>query len=199
MVNSELVWDKFSEKLKNFLCKRVNDTSIADDLLQEIFVKIHLKLHLLKDEKKLENWVFQIAYNQLNDYYKSNKKTLEYAVDEVDLQPNTEDKNHFESCLLPFIENLPEKYRESIVMSDMQGIKIKDIAHQLNISESGIKSRIQRGREMIKQHFVDCCHLHIDSKGKLKGEHHHSHESWNCADDSCLVHDKGDVENKTCN
>jgi RNA polymerase sigma-70 factor, ECF subfamily len=188
MMNSEIVWQKFSGKLMNFLLKRVSNETIADDLLQEIFIKIHLKLPQLKDEAKLEYWVFQIAYNQLNDYYKANKNNKEVALKEEDWASEDAKKLHFETCLLPFIDSLPSIYKESIILSDLEGQKIKNIALSLKLSESGVKSRIQRGREMIKQHFIDCCNMYVDSNGKLKGEHTHSHESWDCKDDSCLVH-----------
>jgi RNA polymerase sigma-70 factor, ECF subfamily len=187
-MNSENIWNQFSEKLKNFLLKRVNDPEIANDLLQEVFLKIHLKLPLLKEEKKVENWVFQIAYNQLNDFYraKSKNKTDHLEIDIA--EPVTASDHELGDCLVPFIESLPEVYKQAVIMSEIEGMKQKEVAEKLGISVSGAKSKIQRGRAMIKQHFVECCHFHIGKNGKLSGEHNHNHESWNCDDDECLVH-----------
>lgn len=190
MINSEIIWNKFSDKMKNFLLKRVGDQDIADDLLQEVFLKIHLKLPLLKEEKKVENWVFQIAYNQLKDFYRtqSKNKTDQLENQEFLISEDTHGKHELGDCLVPFIESLPEVYKEAVIMSEVEGLKQKEVAERLGISLSGAKSKIQRGRELIKQHFVDCCHFHIGEDGKLKGEHSHNHESWNCDDDECLVH-----------
>jgi len=186
-MDSEIIWRKFSSKIKNFLLKRVSDVSIADDLLQEVFVKIHLGLPKLKDVDKVENWVFQIAYNQVNDYFRKKPKL---KVEELEIDMVSEDKSSHDlhDCLTPFIASLPDTYRDAIVLSEVEGLKQKEVAKRLNISLSGAKSRIQRGRELIKQHFVDCCHFHLNEKGKLIGEHDHDHESWNCDDDDCLVH-----------
>lgn len=187
-MNSELVWNKFSDKVRNFLLKRVDDVSIADDLLQEVFLKIHLGLPKLKDDNKLENWVFQIAYNQVNDFFRKESKSkiesLNEAVFEAELSP----EHDLTDCLTPFIASLPEMYRQAILLSEVDGLKQQAVADKLNISLSGAKSRIQRGRELIKQHFVECCQFHLDDNGKLRGEHKHRHESWNCEDDDCLVH-----------
>lgn len=187
-MDSGSVWNKFSDKLKNFLRKRVGDVSIADDLLQEVFVKIHLGLPKLKDEKRLENWVFQIAYNQVNDFYRAQSKEKLETIDEYAFAEETSTDHDLADCLVPFIASLPDTYRDAVILSEVEGLKQKVVAEKLNISLSGAKSRIQRGRELIKQHFVECCHFHLDENGQLKGEHNHSHESWNCEDDDCLVH-----------
>lgn len=188
-MNSEQVWNKFSDQLKNFLQKRVTDSSMADDLLQEVFVKIHLNLPHLKDNNKLENWVFQIAYNQLNDHYRRQKSVSTQHLEDLDLAADQDSSVHdLHNCLVPFIQNLPETYKTAVILSEVEGLNQQEIAGKLGITLSGAKSRIQRGRALIKQHFVECCHFHIGKDGKLSGEHHHTHEDWNCTDDDCLVH-----------
>jgi len=188
-MNSAEIWNRFSEKLRNFLLKRLSDQNIADDLLQEVFLKIHLKLPQLKNEDRLEYWVFQIAYNQLNDFYrkKNNEFVSSSFIEELTLETNKDSHSPMD-CLIPFINHLPEKYKEAILLSEVEGLKQQEVAQKLNLSISGAKSRIQRGRELIKQHFVECCNYHINKEGKLVGEHSHSHESWNCNDDDCLIH-----------
>lgn len=188
-MNSELIWNQFSEKLKNFLLKRVGDLDVANDLLQEVFLKIHLKLPLLKEEKKVEKWVFQIAYNQLNDFYRSKSKNKNQPLGTEEIEDST-DVHHSElgDCLQPFIENLPAGYKEAVILSEVEGLKQKEVAERLRISLSSAKSKVQRGRALIKQHFIECCQFHVGKDGKLTGEHNHNHESWNCDDDDCLVH-----------
>ena len=188
-MNSEEIWNKFSEKIKYFLLKRVTDKSVADDLLQEVFVKIHTHLSHLKEEEKVEKWVFQIAYNKLNDYFrKSNQSTFSDITQYSFVHIEESDSHELEDCLSPFIQSLPNIYKDAIILSEVEGLKQKEVAIQLGLSESGAKSRIQRGRELIKQHFIDCCHFHLDANGKLVGEHSHNHELWNCEDDDCIIH-----------
>jgi len=188
-MDSEKVWVNFSSKLKNFLLKRLGDNDVANDLLQEVFLKIHLNVSKLKDETKLENWVFQIAYNQLKDYYRKNKQEQIELLEANEVVDEAMSDDHSPvDCLIPFIDSLPEKYKLAIRLSAVDGLKQSEIAQKLGVSLSGAKSRVQRGREMIKQHFIDCCNYHIREDGKLIGEHNHNHESWNCNDNDCLVH-----------
>jgi len=191
-MRSEEIWNKFSKKVKYFLQKRLSDKTVADDLLQEVFIKIHMNLSQLKDEEKIEKWVFQIAYNQLKDHFrKSDKNSFSTLEKEYEIYIEEGNDSHdLEDCLTPFIQSLPTIYKEAVILSEVGGLKQKEVAKRLGLSESGAKSRIQRGRELIKQHFIDCCHFHLDADGKLIGEHRHDHESWNCEDDDCIIHSK---------
>ncbi len=171
MENTLSVWNRFSEHLKAFIARRVGQSSDVDDLLQEVFLKIHLKLTSLKDERKLQSWVFQIARNVLNDYYRSSTNSTKER--EAAGWWNSEAGNSFEElqgCLLPFIEQLPPKYKEALTLSELQGLKQTEVATMLGISYSGAKSRIQRGRELLKQKFMDCCHFTLDDEGRLVGD-----------------------------
>lgn len=62
----------------------------------------------------------------------------------------------------PIISTLPDKYREALMLSDIKGVSQKEIAEQLNISYSGAKSRVQRGREMLKATYEKCCDISTD-------------------------------------
>jgi len=63
------VWNQYSEDVKRFIISKVKENSIADDILQDTFIKIHTKLHTLKDSKKLKSWVFTIARNSTLDFF----------------------------------------------------------------------------------------------------------------------------------
>ena len=65
------VWNQYSEDVKRFIISKVKENSIADDILQDTFIKIHTKLHTLKDSKKLKSWVFTIARNSTLDFFKT--------------------------------------------------------------------------------------------------------------------------------
>lgn len=154
------VWNEFSGQIRGYLLKKVKVEDDADDLVQEIFIKIHKNLAQLEDEKKLAPWIYQIVRNSLTDYYR--KRDIETSeLDEentASLELETDDiySACVSGCLKVFIDRLPEKYKDPLVLSDLKELKQKDIAEQMNLSYSGLKSRVQRGREMIKDMFVDC-------------------------------------------
>ena len=81
----EQVWHEFSEKLGQFIRARVADPATAEDLLQDVFVKIHARLGQLKDATKLQSWVYLIARNAIIDHYRTRKEMVpvpESLVDE---------------------------------------------------------------------------------------------------------------------
>lgn len=168
--NVDRVWNEFSGQIRGYLLKKVRVEDDADDLLQEIFIKIHSNLDKLQDEQKLAPWIYQIVRNSLTDYYR--KKRLETSElneeNTASLEIETTDDIYsacVSGCLKVFIDRLPEKYKEPLVLSDIMEIKQKDIAEQMDLSYSGLKSRVQRGREMIKEMFLDCACISQDSNG----------------------------------
>ena len=168
--NVDNIWNEFSEQIRGYLLGKVKQKDDADDLLQEIFIKIHGSLGQLQDENKLAPWIYQIVRNSLTDYYrKKSPETSEFDEEStVSFDSETPDDIYsacVSGCLRVFIDRLPEKYREPLVLSDVKGLKQKDIAEQMNISYSGLKSRVQRGREMIKEMFMDCACISHDTSG----------------------------------
>lgn len=74
--NTESIWRVCSDQPKAYIVKRMPDSSQADDILQEVFIKIHENIHSLKDDTKICNWVYQIARNTINDHYRKQKLVL---------------------------------------------------------------------------------------------------------------------------
>ncbi len=67
------LWHRFGDNLRRFILNKVKDETLADDLLQEVFIRIHSKIDNLRDEAKVQSWVFQIARNRINDHYEFDK------------------------------------------------------------------------------------------------------------------------------
>ena len=168
-MKTKQVWDLYATDVKHFILAKVKDESVSDDLLQETFIKVHTKLKTLKDADKLKAWVFSIARYTVMDYFRSNN--LKYAITEdlVDFE-QTNHEHTREDCLQGIIKALPEKYREPLILFDIQGLKQAQISEQLNLPLPTVKSQIQRARKLIAQGFVDCCDFKINDHGYLVGE-----------------------------
>lgn len=171
--STEEIWEKFSQKLYSFIYSRVNSKVEAEDILQDVFLKIHTKLDSLNSKEKLPAWIYRITRNSIIDYYrnKGSKPDVEFN-DYLQPQEFPGKRNGLEEikgCLNSFVNHLPHKYKEAVELSEIGGIKNKDVAEMLNISLPAAKSRILRGKEMIKKHFIDCCKFQLDEKGKLIG------------------------------
>ena len=72
--NIEELWLKLGNKLKAFILSKVHDETTADDILQEVFLKIHSKIDTLNDDTKIQSWIYQITRNLVVDYFRSIKK-----------------------------------------------------------------------------------------------------------------------------
>ena len=168
-MTTQQVWQQYSEDLKRFILSKVKDSAIADDILQDTFIKIHTKLHTLKDITKLKSWCFTVARNAILDYFKASNKTFEFANFETETQ--LEETIHTEKdCLRGILQNLPKKYRDPLFLSDIKGLKQAEVAEQLKQTISTTKSQIQRARKLIAQGFMDCCGYVLNEEGKLVGE-----------------------------
>ena len=81
-------------------------------------------------------------------------------------EPGTETRGELASCLRPMIDELPEQYRDALILSELEGKTQQEVSVIQDISLSGAKSRIQRGRGMLKALMLQCCKIEFDKSGR---------------------------------
>ncbi len=167
----ERLWDHFNDRLAAFIRSRVDDPEDAEDILQEVFLRIHCRLDTVRDLDRLESWVYQIARNCIIDAYRKRSPTIELP---ETLEIATEDEpaeDDAHASLAPYIhelvEALPEPYRQALILTEFEGLSQKEMAQRLGISVSGAKSRVQRARYQIREVILACCHLEFDRRGMI--------------------------------
>jgi len=155
-------------KLVAFIRSKVAEDAV-EDLLQDIFMKIHVRIDSLKDDTKLESWLYQITRNTITDYYRSKRTTEELPewIEQPQPEENEAIRRELSSCLEPMINELPDKYRDAIQQSEMENKTQKEVAEKEGISLSGAKSRVQRGRALIKTMLHDCCQFEINNNNQV--------------------------------
>jgi RNA polymerase sigma-70 factor (ECF subfamily) len=166
---SEQIWQEYHSRLRAVILKRISDEAVTDDILQDVFLKLHTGLASLKDETKIQSWLFQFTRNTIIDYFRSRKPALQLPewISESETDSDERVTRELSHCLQPMIHNLPESYRESIILSELKGLTQKDVAQIQGISLSGVKSRVQRGRARLKEMLAECCRLEFDHRGRL--------------------------------
>lgn len=165
----EQVWYTFRDPLKTFILRRIHQPHEVEDILQDVFLKIYTKLDDLRDEQKLRPWIYQIARHSVIDFYRKDK-SFEQLPDEWSESDTPDEDNanrELAECLRPMIRQLPEKYRQAIELAEFEGLSQKELSEQLGLSFSGAKSRVQRGRQKLKELLFDCCHLELDRYGNV--------------------------------
>ncbi|WP_040282447.1 sigma-70 family RNA polymerase sigma factor [Psychroserpens damuponensis] len=170
MLKTKDIWELHSKDIKYFILSKVKNETVANDLLQDTFIKVHTKLETLKDINKLKSWLFTIARYTVYDYFKAHK-IVDDKLDGIDPIADNERVSHDEKdCLHGIIKSLPKKYRDPLFLSDIKGIKQAEVAKQLELELPTAKSRIQRARKLIAQGYIDCCDFKINDDGYLVGE-----------------------------
>ena len=147
----------------------------AEDILQEVFIKIHNKIDTLKDNEKMNSWVYQITRNTIIDFYRKQKPNVELSDQEfVEHEYEPDPYKEFQKDLLDTINELPEKYRDALIKTEYQGLTQKELAKELGISLPGAKSRVQRARNMLRDILMQCCHIEFDRYGTIIDYHAHT-------------------------
>lgn len=170
---TEYLYKQMSKSLKYFIASRINNPEIVEDLLHEIFIKIHDKIGTLNKHEKMESWVFQITRNTIIDHYRRKTNNIE-TVDEDNLaNDDLGDNTHAKASdgITEFVNQLPDIYKEAILLTEYEGLTQKELAERLGISLTGAKSRVQRGRKMLKNLLLECCHFDYDIYGTVIDYH----------------------------
>jgi RNA polymerase sigma-70 factor (ECF subfamily) len=168
--STDAIWTQLSDDLRRFIRRRVSDDLVADDLLQESFVRVHRELAALQDTDRLTAWVYQITRNVIHDHYRQAARASLALVDDP-----VEEADDRLGCLRSragewleeMIRQLPEGYREAVQLSEIERLPQQEVADRLGLSLSGAKSRIQRGRAMLKGVLEQCCHFEFDRRGNV--------------------------------
>lgn len=164
----ENLWREFAAKLERLIRSRVKDPSIAEDIVQDVFLRLQQRIETIESIASLEGWLYRSARNAVIDHYRKHREFLE--VEESIPDDSFEDTVELEDLKTAFrrmIFSLPEPYREAVVLADLEGRKQQEVAKLLGISLSGAKSRIQRGRALLRSMLEQCCTFVFDQRGRV--------------------------------
>lgn len=177
----QVIWSELGVDLKRFILKRVGDEPAAEDILQDVFVKIHSHLDSVQDDRKLTGWVYQIARNAIIDHYRSHHPTVPLEPDLPEaISEDTEFQLALNRSIRGMIDRLPEEYRLPLFLDTFEGCSQAEIARQLGISYAAAKSRIQRARAKLRDLLLECCHFEFDRRGSIIDYHPRAHCCTQC-------------------
>lgn len=162
-----VLWRSFSAPLRKFLRARTHTQADADDLLQDVFVRIHKRLPDLRDPVKLQGWVYRIARNAVIDHYRTRREHIPLDFELESEDPAGRDRVDLSPALHKFVTALPPKYREPLVRHEFQGEAIQDVASALGLSLTATKSRVRRARLRLREMLDQCCRFEFDQRGRV--------------------------------
>lgn len=177
----EQIYEDYHDKIFRYLSGMVGDRD-AEDLTQEVFVKISLALDLFRGESSLNTWVYRIASNAAIDLLRRSASRTDRCLlvggrDEwagEDASPNATPegehrviKQEMNDCIRAVINSLPDDYRAVIILSELEDLPDSEIAEILGVSLQTAKIRLHRARARLKQELQKECVFYQDEHGKL--------------------------------
>jgi len=164
------IWNQFHKELAGFIARTVENPADQDDILQDVFVKIIHNQNKINQAANLQQYLYGMVRNTINDYFRSqkhNRHSSEIPESLTEEEAQSLNATIADCCIKPFIHQLPGKYKEALLISEFQNMSQKDLAERLRISYSGAKSRVQRGKEKLKALILNCCAYEHDLYGNL--------------------------------
>ena len=135
MIGSEArgAWKELERHLRPYLARRVASSADIDDLLQDIFVRLHQSAASLRDEERFGGWVYRIAHSAIVDRARRRARAPAFeASDDVELplKDEADDALHSElgECVALFVSRLASPYREGISLTELEGLTQKEAA-----------------------------------------------------------------------
>lgn len=168
------IWDECSGPLRAYLRRSLRDPADVDDVLQDVFLKIHRHAAGLGAEVHLPGWIFAVARNAVVDHQRRRRGVeLSSAAEPVtEEEPDRSTHAEIAGTLRALLRELPEKYAQAVILVDLEGKPFREVAQLLGLSVSGAKSRAQRGRAMVREALLRCCHFVLDRYGTIVDAEH---------------------------
>lgn len=175
--DAEAVWREFHDALLGFISRRVRSRETAEDILQDVMLRIHRSAAEIERAEAVGAWVHAITRNAIADHYRRASIRRESpagsvldpdAVGEPDADP-PDVRGELAACIAPLLSRLRPTFREALTLVELEGLTQEEAAERVGLSLSGMKSRVQRARRELRQLLVQCCEVEADVRGGLVG------------------------------
>lgn len=150
--------EKYSDRIYSIILRMIDNRDDIMDIMQNTFLKTYKNLHRFREESSLYTYMVSVAVNETRQHIRNKRKALFMDVkDELltDYSHPSVDEPLIHSrradALNDALQELPQKYREAVVLKDIEEMPMKDIAGILNISVGAVKTRLHRGRLLLKE------------------------------------------------
>ncbi|MGI8852610.1 MAG: sigma-70 family RNA polymerase sigma factor [Methyloceanibacter sp.] len=173
---SESSWQELIRAVRSYVGRRVPNPEDRDDLVQEVLLRVHRGLTSLKNQTSPGPWIFGIAHNVVVDHWRKRGRARSVPIDEAEIDlgelvDETDDgevlQQSVATYLADMVTRLESPYRETLMLTELQDMKYADAARRLGISLAAVKSRVLRGREMLRKSLIRCCEIELGATGRV--------------------------------
>jgi len=177
-------YSQMRQALTHYLQRQLGDAGTAEDLVQDVFIKALKAIREDRAPRDLPAWLYRAAQTTLIDHWRTQRPGSDAVPDDL---PDSEEDDAvllhqaLASCLRPMTERLPVHYRDALLAADFDGQRLKTLAEAEGVSLSAIKSRVSRGRALLREEVLACCHVDM-AEGWVQDYYPHTHS---CRSDRC--------------
>jgi len=176
---TETAWAELHTNIRGFVARRVRPENV-DDIVQQVFLRVHQALPTLREAEKLHAWIYQTTRRAIADHYRApatrrevpSGAAVEVVPEDHSLAASDEQDasalRELATCLQPLIATLTDADREALRLVEFDGVTQVDAARRLGLSVSGMKSRVQRARQHLKSALDGCCRIALDRRGGVR-------------------------------
>jgi RNA polymerase sigma-70 factor (ECF subfamily) len=178
------IYKAYYPKILGYLTRTLNDREVAEDLSQDVFIRVNEGLSNFEGRASLSTWIYKIATNIACDYFKSASFRIgkKQAISGENIDERKEDMNvwtgdksktsdqvmekkEMNDCIKRYVNEIPEIYRAVFILSEYEGLKNKEIAEILGLTLDTVKIRIFRARSQLKKKMKEGCRIDYDENG----------------------------------
>lgn len=160
-------WRAHESELRGFLIRRTGDRHVAEDLLQDVFVKVLAEGRAFCELDEPRAWLFRVARNHFTDYLRKQKQLVQIP-DELSLEKDEIPvMKTLTACLPRALAELPAADTEALTLCDLEGMTQAEYARRKGITLAGAKSRVQRARRRLREHLRQVCQVRFDEAGRV--------------------------------
>lgn len=168
-------WRDLDARLRPFVARRVRSEADVDDVVQDVFLRMQRGLGGLRDDDRFGPWVYRVARSAIADHRRAAARhgvaSGAAPVEDAAAEPDDDDDDAVARALAayvaPFVAMLPSPYREALTLTELEGLTQREAAAMLGVSLSGMKSRVQRGRQHLRAALEACCSIALDARGRV--------------------------------
>lgn len=154
LASFEILVKKYEKQLASFVYKKVKDSDVTDDIVQETFIRIYKNLHKFDATKAFTPWMYTIAKNLSFDILRKGKHRAQMDWDMEDTKESIIAKlirHEAVQTLRDAMKSLPEIYRAPLLGYYFANLSYKELAHSYNLSENTIKTRLRRAKSYLRK------------------------------------------------
>lgn len=152
----------YKRKVFHLVYSLIHDEHSADDLAQEVFIKVYLALKKFRGQSEFGTWLYRIAVNHCRDYLRKKSRTRLFSLEDIQdpvsslnneaiMEEKEREEEERRAAVHTYIQKLPEKYRVILSLRDIQGFSYEEIGAILGLSAGTVDSRLHRARKMLRK------------------------------------------------